>query len=589
MTTSADNRFRPNVIIPVLSEEIDHFDNEAKRFRSGDLDAAEFRAFRLRQGVYGQRQPDNQMMRVKVPLGRMTPDQLETLGRIARDYTPLKRGHITTRENVQYHFLNLDDAAEVMRTLGSTGLGSREACGNTVRNVTSCPLTGVCPEEVFDPSPYAVAYIRNFVRRDFTNNMPRKWKTAFSGCTHDWVMTAIHDIGFHAVIREVDGVERKGFRIVVGGGTSIQPLIAQELYDFVPVEDFLKVSEACLRVFNAADELRKNKMKARIKVLVNRIGIDAFREEVEKVMREQLADVTYDLDELSEGEYEDPTPPPPADYPPFPNDDPAFERWLGSNVIAQKQDGYSAVFIKLRLGNVTDEQFFQLADISRELAGSIRMTLRQDMTLQWVPNNALHVLYEKLAAVGMADPGANELSDVVSCPGTESCSLGITSSQGLAGNLWDALSEYKSHDELARNIRINISGCPDGCGQHHLGNIGFHGAAIKVGSSQVPAYEVYIGGSQIQPVRLGQHLRVKVPSKRIEEAIKLIVDDYVDHRGDGEIFNDYVDRIGASSYEELLKPVSTVPELGRETIHYYIDWNRDVLYKVERGEGECAA
>ena len=470
MTTSADSRFRPNVIIPVLGDEIDHFDNETKRFRSGDLDAAEFRAFRLRQGVYGQRQPDNQMMRVKVPLGRMTPDQLETLGRIARDYTPLKRGHITTRENVQYHFLNLDDAAEVMRTLGSTGLGSREACGNTVRNVTSCPLTGVCPEEVFDPSPYAVAYVRNFVRRDFTNNMPRKWKTAFSGCTHDWVMTAIHDIGFHAVIREVDGVERKGFRIVVGGGTSIQPLIAQELYDFVPVEDFLKVSEACLRVFNAADELRKNKMKARVKVLVNRIGIDAFREMVEKVMEEELADVTYDLDELSAGEYEDPTPPPPADYPPFPADDPAFERWLGSNVIAQKQDGYSAVFIKLRLGNVSDEQFFQLADISRDLAGSIRMTLRQDMTLQWVPNNALHALYEKLAAVGMAEPGANELSDVVSCPGTESCSLGITSSQGLAGNLWDALSEYKSHDELARNIRINISGCPDGCGQHHLGN-----------------------------------------------------------------------------------------------------------------------
>ena len=318
MTTSADNRFLPNVIIPVLPEEIDHFENEAKRFRSGDMDGAEFRAFRLRQGVYGQRQPDNQMMRVKVPLGRLTPDQLESLGRIARDYTPQKRGHITTRENVQYHFMNLDDAAEVMRTLGTTGLGSREACSNTVRNVTSCPLTGVCPEEVFDPSPYAVAYIRNFVRRDFTHNMPRKWKTAFSGCTHDWVMTAIHDIGFHAVIREENGVERKGFRIVVGGGTSIQPLIAQELYDFVPVEDFLKVSEACLRVFNAADELRKNKMKARVKVLVNRIGIDAFREKVEQVMRDELADVTYDMDELSAGEYEEPTPPPPADYPPFP-------------------------------------------------------------------------------------------------------------------------------------------------------------------------------------------------------------------------------------------------------------------------------
>ena len=587
--TTTDSRWKPNVIIPVLSEEIDHFDNEAKRFRSGDLDAAEFRAFRLRQGVYGQRQPDNQMMRVKIPLGRMTPDQLETLGRIARDYTPLKRGHITTRENVQYHFVNLDDAAEVMRTLGATGLGSREACGNTVRNVTSCPLAGVCADEVFDPSPYAVAYVRNFVRRDFTNNMPRKWKTAFSGCAKDCAMTAIHDIGFHSVIREVDGVERKGFRIVVGGGTSIQPLIAQELYDFVPVEDFLKVSEACLRVFNAADELRKNKMKARVKVLVNRIGIDAFREMVEKVMEEELADVTYDMDALMEGEDEPVVPPPAADYPPFPQDDAAFDRWLDSNVVRQKQDGYSAVFIKLRLGNVTDEQFFQLADISRDLAGSIRMTPRQDMTLQWVPNNALHVLYEKLAAVGMADPGANELSDVVSCPGTESCSLGITSSQGLAGNLWDALSEYKAQDELARNIRINISGCPDGCGHHHLGNIGFHGAAIKVGNAQVPAYEVYIGGSQVEPVRIGHHLRVKVPSKRIEEAVKVIVDDYVANRNDGEIFNDYVDRVGAAPYEELLRPVSTVPELGRETIHYYIDWNRDVLYKVERGEGECAA
>ncbi len=589
MTTSADNRWLPNVIIPVLPEEIDHFESEAKRFRSGDLDGAEFRAFRLRQGVYGQRQPDNQMMRVKVPLGRLTPDQLESLGRIARDYTPLKRGHITTRENVQYHFMNLDDAAEVMRTLGTTGLGSREACANTVRNVTSCPLTGVCPEEVFDPSPYAVAYIRNFVRREFTHNMPRKWKTAFSGCTHDWVMTAIHDIGFHAVIREENGVERKGFRIVVGGGTSIQPLIAQELYEFVPVEDFLKVSEACLRVFNAADELRKNKMKARVKVLVNRIGIDAFRERVEEVMRDELADVTYDMDELSAGEYEPVVPPPAADYPPFPADDPAFERWLGSNVIGQKQDGYSAVFIKLRLGNVTDEQFFQLADISRDLAGSIRMTLRQDMTLQWVPNNALHALYEKLVAVGMAEPGANELSDIVSCPGTESCALGITSSQGLAGNLWDALKDYKDSDELARKIRINISGCPDGCGQHHLGNIGFHGAAIKSGNSQVPAYEVYVGGSQIKPVRIGHHLRVKVPSKRIEEAVKVIVEDYVTNRNDDEVFNDYVDRQGPAAFEALLQPVSTVPALDRDTIHYYIDWNRDVLYKVERGEGECAA
>ena len=587
--TTANSRFKPNIVIPVIQEEIDHFEGEVKRFQSGELDAAEFRAFRLRQGVYGQRQPDKQMMRVKVPLGRMTPDQLDVLGAIARDYTPLKRGHITTRENVQYHFMNLDDAATVMRTLGETGLGSREACSNAVRNVTSCPLTGVCPEEIFDPSPYAVAYVRQFVRQEYTHNMPRKWKAAFNGCTHDWVMTAIHDIGFHSVIREENGVERKGFRIVIGGGTSIQPLIAQELYDFVPVEDFLKVSEACLRVFNNADELRKNKMKARVKVLVNRVGIDEFRNMVEKVMREELADVTYDMDALTAGEYEEPTPPPPTAYPATPTNDKDFDRWRDSNVIQQKQDGYSAVFIKLRLGNVTDEQFFQLADIARELAGSIRLTLRQDMVLQWVPNEGLYALYQKLSAVDMVEAGANELSDVVSCPGTESCALGITSSQGMAGNLWDALRDYKADDKLARAIRINVSGCPDGCGHHHMGNIGFQGAAMKNGSAQIPAYEVYMGGSQIAPVRIGKRLKVKIPSKRIEEAVHVIVDDYVENRKTDEIFNDYVDRIGVETYEGLLAPVSTVPPLDKDSIGYYIDWNRDVLYKVERGEGECAA
>jgi sulfite reductase beta subunit-like hemoprotein len=587
--TTANSRFKPNIVIPVLQEEIDHFEGEVKRFQSGDLDAAEFRAFRLRQGVYGQRQPDTQMMRVKIPLGRMTPDQLDVLGAIARDYTPLKRGHITTRENVQYHFMNLDDAATVMRTLGETGLGSREACSNAVRNVTSCPLTGVCPEEIFDPSPYAVAYVRQFVRQEYTHNMPRKWKAAFSGCTHDWVMTAIHDIGFHAVIREENGVEHKGFRIVVGGGTSIQPLIAQQLYDFVPVENFLKVSEACLRVFNNADELRKNKMKARVKVLVNRVGIDEFRNMVEKVMREELADVTYDMDALTAGEYEDPTPPPPKAYPAMPTNDKDFNRWRGSNVTQQKQDGYSAVFIKLRLGNVTDEQFFQLADIARDLAGSIRLTLRQDMVLQWVPNEGLYALYQKLSAVDMVEAGANELSDVVSCPGTESCALGITSSQGMAGNLWDALRDYKADDKLARAIRINVSGCPDGCGHHHMGNIGFQGAATKNGNAQIPSYEVYMGGSQIAPVRIGKRLKVKIPSKRIEEAVHVIVDDYVANRKADEIFNDYVDRIGVEAYESLLAPVSTVPPLDKDSIRYYIDWNRDVLYKVERGEGECAA
>ena len=580
--------FRPNVIVPFLPEEVDFYEGRMKQFQSGEADPTAFRAFRLRHGVYGQRQPDNQMFRVKIPLGRLTPEQLEALGLIARDYTPLHRGHITTRENVQYHFTSLDDSAEIMRILGEVGLTSREACGNTVRNVTTCPLAGVCPEEVFDSTPYAVAYVRYFIRHETTQDMPRKWKTAFSGCTHDWAITPMHDIGFQSVIREEEGQERRGFRILIGGGTSIQPLMAQTLYEFVPVEDFLRVAEACLRVYNAADELRKNRMKARVKVLVNRIGIDAFREMVEEELKGDWAKAEYDLEELMAGEDVEIKPAPAGDFPQAPKDDTEFETWRYANVIEQKQRGFYAAFIKLRLGNVTDEEFFLLADMARRFASGVSTTQRQNLVFQWVREEALYPLFTELKGMGLADPGANELSDVVSCPGTESCSLGITSSMSMAGNLWDQMRELKVSDPLVRAIRINISGCPDGCGQHHVAQIGFQGAAMKNVSGQIPSYEVYIGGSQVHPVRLAKRLKIKVPSKRVPEAIQAITDYYVGNREEEEPFGGFVDRIGVESFEEVLRPVSEVPLLSRDTINYYIDWERTVLYKVERGEGECA-
>ena len=587
-TAAPGTHWRPNVIIPFLPEEVDYFESRVKGFLAGQDDPTEFRAYRLTQGVYGQRQPGNQMFRVKIPLGRLTPDQLAVLGHIAREYTPRKRGHITTRENVQYHFMDLEDTAEVMRLLGECGLTSREACGNTVRNITTCPLASVCPDEVFDATPYAVAYARYLVRHETTQNMPRKWKTAFSGCTHDWVIAPMHDFALQSVIREENGQERRGFRILIGGGTSIQPLLAQTLYEFVPVEEFLRVAEACVRVFNGADELRKNRMKARIKVLVNRLGIDAFRELVEKELEGDWAKGDYDLAALMDGEEEPVIPPPTWDFAPFPQNDAEFETWRASNVVAQKQPGFAAVFIKIRLGNLSDEGFFTLSDISRRYAAGIRTTQRQDLVFHWVHEEALYSIYQELKEKGFADAGANEFADVVSCPGTESCSLGITASTSMAEHLWDSLKERKKTDPLVKAIRINISGCPDGCGQHHVGNIGFQGAAMKNATGQIPSYEVFIGGSQVHPVRYGTRLKVKVPSKRIDETIDAIVDHYTANRQEGEPFNDFVDRVGARVYEDVLRPISEVPELSKDTIDYYIDWNQTVLYKVERGEGECA-
>ena len=582
------SHWRPNVIVPFLAEEVDYYEGRVKEFQAGTADPTEFRAYRLRQGVYGQRQPDNQMFRVKIPLGRLTPDQLETLGYIAREYTPAKRGHITTRENIQYHFMNIDDTPAVMRLLGESGITSREACGNTVRNVTTCPLAGVCPDELFDPTPYAVAYVRYLIRMETTQNMPRKWKTAFSGCSHNWVITDMHDMAFEAVVRQENGQERRGFRIKVGGGTSIQPLMAQTIFEFAPVEEILRVSEACVRVYDAADELRKNRMKARVKVLVNRIGADGFRELVEQELKGDWANADYDLAALMDGEEDPVTPPPAGDFAPIPTDDSDFSAWRASNVVDQRQPGFCAVFIKTRLGNVKADEFYTLADLARRYASGVRTSQRQDLAFHWVRQEALYSLYQELLPHGFAEPGANEFTDVVSCPGTESCSLGITGSMSMAGHLWDSLRKLKIQDPLTKAIRINISGCPDGCGQHHVGNIGFQGAAIKKAAGQIPAYEVYLGGSQVHPVRYGTRLRARVPSKRIDEAIQAIIGHYQANRQDGEEFNAFVDRATPASFEPVLQPLSEIPTLSKETINYYIDWGNTVLYKVERGEGECA-
>ena len=573
-------------IIEIIPEEIDDFEMQVQRFRSGDFDETEFLAFRLKQGVYGQRQPDAQMMRIKVPFGGLTADQMDALGRVASEYAPLDKGHVTTRENFQFHHIKLSDTPAVMRILGEVGLSTREACGNTVRNVTGCALAGVCSDEVFDVTPYAAAYARYFVRHPYTQALPRKIKTAFSGCEQDCAITAIHDMGF---IPRVENGQR-GFVVKAGGGTSIMPKIAPTLFDFVPVEEYLKVTEAVLRIFHRTDELRKNKMKARIKFYIARIGIDEFRKQVDEELKQEWAQKSFDPTPLLFIEDESLSAPSLGRdwHGTVSSDD--FRQWESSNVVDQKQTGYKVAHVKIPQGDVSSEQFHQLANFSRKYAGGrARITHQQNLAFRWVPDAAVYSLWQDLQDTGFGDAGVHEITDVVSCPGTDSCKLGITSSMGLGRALIDKIESMNVTDPLTKQMHVKMSGCPNGCGQHHIADIGFHGAAAKAPGGQVPAYELFLGGSYDEAdARIGLRVKTKVPAKRVPQALEKVVDFYEAHRNDGELFKDFAARLGPAEFEPLLQEFKEVGELNRDTIQEYIDWDKTVKYKLERGEGECA-
>ena len=582
-------------VLPVLPEEIDDFETEATRFRQGEWDPGKFTAFRLCQGVYGQRQADAQMFRIKIPFGGLTAEQLEALGRVVRDYVPLGKGHITTRENIQLHFIPLENTPEVMRVIGEAGLSTREACGNTVRNVTSCPMAGVCQGEIFDVTPYVGAFARYFLRHPFTQTLPRKFKVAFSGCPTDCAITGIHDLGFLAQTRSENGQQSRGFRIVTGGGLSILPRVAYTLYDFVPISDYLKVSEAVIRIFHRSDELRKNKMKARIKFLIDRIGIDAFREMTDEELQQPWAQEPIDPEPYLFLEDESASAPGVPAHIEQPNgNNRAFHHWRDTNVLPQRQKGYHAVFVKVPLGDIRTEQFFSLARIAREYAGGrARTTHQQNLIFRWVREETLYPLWRELEDIGLAETEVHTITDVTSCPGTDSCKLGITSSMGLAHALRKSLLEDEIiKDPFIQDLHVKMSGCPNSCGQHHLANIGFHGAAVKgVGNgNQVPAYEVFLGGSYADgATRIGKRIRSRVPAKRTPEALRKILIYYQENRNSGETFNDFVDRVGPKGFEAVLKDITKVLEPPEgDALDLYKDWGKDEPYKLERGEGECA-
>ena len=580
----------PGHVIPILVKEFDDFDTESTRYLKGALQEDDFIKFRLKQGVYGQRQPDVQMLRVKLPMGGVTPEQLDAFADGIDRYVPLRKGHITTRQNIQMHHVPLPAAAELIRELGEAGLSSREGCGNTMRNVTGDPRAGVLEGELFDITPYAGAYVRYFVRHPTTQAMPRKVKTAFTATDADNAITQIHDVAFIPRVR--DGV--RGVEMRVGGGTSIMPRLAPTLYDFVELDngDYLKVTEACMRIFDRQDFLRVNRARARIKVLIDKIGIDAFREMVEEELEgDWVSERDFTLDQILFDHDEEGNAPASQQSYASPNGDSRpFDRFVQSNVHRQRQAGFSTVEVKVPRGDLTVEQLRGLADVMRRYSGGYaRTSVHQNLILRWVRDGSLYEVWRALNDLGLGEAGADEITDVVSCPGTDSCKLGITSSMGLNQAVQERIVQMELSDPLTRRIHVKMSGCPNGCGQHHIADIGFYGASIKVGEHTVPAYIPHVGGAyEGGEVRYGQRLKSRLPAKRVPEAVERWVRFYESERAEGESFRTFVDRVGAREFELKVKDLTMPIEFNLENMNHFIDFNREVPFVVQRGEGECA-
>jgi sulfite reductase beta subunit-like hemoprotein len=585
----------PGHVIPILQREYDDFKTEATKFLEGQTPEDDFIKFRLKQGVYGQRQADVQMIRVKLPFGGITPEQMEAFADVVEKYVPLNKGHITTRQNIQMHHIPLVEAEKAIRELGESGLSSREGCGNTVRNVTGDPWAGVAKDELFDMTPYAGAYVRYFVRHPTTQAMPRKIKTAFDGSPRDRAISGIHDIAFRARVKQIEGRgEVRGAEMLVGGGTSIMPRVAPTLYEFVELDngEYLRKAEAVFRIFDRQEWLRTNRARARIKVFVDKYGIDELRNQVEEECKgDWVGERDFSIEQrLFVDDERESAPSPPQSYGSPNGDLSEFERFHAANVREQKQEGFVTVEAKVTRGDLTPEQFRGLAQIMRDYAGGYaRTTVQQNFVLRWVREECVYDVWKALSALGLGEHGSREIDDVVSCPGTDSCKLGITSSMGLNQAVQERIESLQITDELTRKLNIKISGCPNGCGQHHVASIGFTGASIKVGEHTIPAYIPHVGGVfEGGDVQFGTRLKLRLPSKRVPDAITRWIAQYEANRNDGEEWNEYLARVGAAALEAEVKDLSMPVDFGLETMNTFIDWNRDVPFEVIRGEGECA-
>jgi len=547
-----------------------------------------FRVFRLANGIYGQRQGGhNQMVRIKVPYGNITPEQLDMMAFIGETYSR-GWGHITTRQNIQFHFVKPDELTPTLRRLGEVGLTTREACGNTVRNVTACAHAGVAPDEPFDVTPYAEATARFLLRNPMNQNLPRKFKISFSGCSDLCGLAPIQDIGAVATIRGENGTSRQGFRLYVGGGLGPSPQVAQLLEEFTPAEDLLATIAAIVRVFDRLGN-RDNKFLARLKFVIRNLGMDKFRDLVFKERNGLRAVLAGKIPPVVLKTEPDRSSPGGASHAGAPNGDPEYLRWWLTNVRPQKQAGYYMVSVRLTLGDVTAQQLRVLAFVARQFAdGWVRTTNQQNVLFRWVPDASLPAVYRLLKGVGLADPSADRSADITACPGSATCQLGITSSRGLALAIGEIFRNGHAHLADEAGIRIKISGCPNSCGHHHIAGIGFSGGSKEFHGNQVPTYQVYLGASlNLDGTRYARPT-VKVPAKNAPALVGRLLDLYRAERLDGEKFEGFVERIGLSRIREAVKDLTDLPAPS-ESPGAYIDWGGTDPFRVKTGVGECAS
>ena len=591
--------------------DIDEFVATLEKFERGDLTPDQWRVFRLVRGTYGQRQAgDVQMLRVKIPQGVLTAPQLDALAQVGEQFSR-GFGHITTRQNIQFHFVKLHDVEPAMRMLAEAGLTTREACGNSVRNITCCPLAGVSPTELFDVTPYAEATTRYLLRHALSSSLPRKFKIAFEGCTdEDHALLGMHDLGYRAAVRN----GARGFRVVIGGGTSIMVKSAAVVHEFLPAGEIFNVAEAVLRVFHEFGDY-KHKQANRLKFLIKKLGWDGFLAEYTKKLAEFRAEggasLPFDpehppveeapawrriesppiLQTVSRATSSQVTGPGivPQVRPMLPTMNGDYSRWLSTNVGRQKQAGYFLVTATLPLGDFTGQQMRILGDLATAFSdGTIRVTPEQNLVFRWVPTDAIPELYRQLAAAGMGLPDAGTIADVTSCPGAESCKLAVTQSRGLGKFLGDHLREHPDLIDAAPDLQIKISGCPNGCGRHHIAGLGFQGSVRKIGGRAIPQYFVMVGGGPDgDGVRFGR-LAAKVPARRLTTALERLIELYATDRQPGESATAFFMRVDVERVKAVLSDLEQMTP-GSAAQDDFVDLAETAQFNPEIQEGECSA
>ncbi|HBI40175.1 MAG TPA: nitrite reductase [Tenacibaculum sp.] len=574
--------FRSEIENPVVEKDILELERKIRLFKEGQIDEERFRSLRLARGVYGQRQLGVQMIRIKLPYGKVTSEQLHRIADVSDEYSR-GRLHITTRQDIQIHYVSLDRTPELWAQLEKDDITLREACGNAVRNVTASETAGIDPKEPFDVTPYAHATFEFFLRNPICQEMGRKFKMSFSSTEEDTALSFMHDLGFIAKTKKVGDKEIKGFKVLLAGGLGSQPRQADVMYEFLETDLLIPTIEGILRVFDRHGE-RAKRAKARLKFLVKSLGLDGFLALVEAEKR-ALAYQTYPIDtskfeqEINFGTDEIP--------PVVIENIEAYNEWKKTNVLKQKQEGLYAIGIKVHLGDFYTDKARLLADLIKKYAANeLRFTLRQNILIRHVREEFLPVFYAELKKLGFTDVGYNTLFDITACPGTDTCNLGIASSTGIAAELERVLkTEYPQYVNNT-DITIKISGCMNACGQHNMAHIGFQGMSVKVGALLAPALQVLIGGGVVGDGqgRFADKL-VKIPSKRGPEALRILLNDYEVNKEDDEDFLSYYDRNGKTYFYDLLKELSNTSNLIDED---FIDWGHNEKYIKAIGVGECA-